>query len=109
MAALVKLERAVTHLRLPMTSGDHELEQKVEEASAIVLAFIDRPTDAVWTAAIAAWDDETAPAVVQAAVLLQIADMYTHRGDEGRSGTTGIGSEAELLLRATGYRDPVMA
>lgn len=109
MAALVKLERAAAHLRLPMTSADAELALKVDEASAIVLAFIDRPTDAAWTAQIAAWTDETAPGVVQAAVLLQIADLYTHRGDEGRGGLAGIGSEAEALLRATGYRDPVLA
>lgn len=108
MAALVSIDVAKEHLRIPITVEDPDLTIKIDQVSAIILAFLARPNDATWTATIAAWTAATVPAVVQLAVLLELADRYMHRGDERRDGN-GIGPETEVLLRSTGYRDPVMA
>lgn len=117
MAFLVTVERARKALRLSPSIDDPELTLMVEEASDIIRAFVDRPGDANWTADVANWDIAgggspvlPVPAIIQRATLLQVADLYTHRGDEGRHGPEGgIAPEAEALLRATGYRDPILA
>jgi hypothetical protein len=106
--ALVTLDQARRHLKMPPTLNDPVLEETVERASAIVVAFLTSPDDA--------WTEWTAPVIVQAAVLAQLADMYIHRGDErahyaalDRREGGGICTDAEAILRATGYRDPVLA
>lgn len=125
MAALVTLEVAQAHLRLPITAGgvgspsspgspatsaDADLLLKMEQASDIVRTYLLRPDDAVWCAAVQGWTDTVVPSIVQAAVLEQIADLYFHRGDEAGAGPAGqICPAAEAILRATGYRDPALA
>lgn len=114
-ALLVSLETAQRHLRLPVTEGspsdaESDLLLKIGQASSIVRAYVDRPSDATWTATVAGWTDATVPAIVQAAVLLQLAVLYQHRGDEttGAVDAGAVAPEAAMLLRATGYRDPVV-
>ncbi len=135
--ALVSLETAQRHLRLlvttttstgspatgspgspagspaagsPSTTTDADLELKIIQASEVIRTYLLRPDDAAWSAAVQGWDETTVPAIVQAAVLYQLADLYLHRGDEaGRGPAGGICPEAEAVLRATGYRDPALA
>jgi hypothetical protein len=116
--ALVTVEVARKHLKLRATAEDtdSDLVLKIEQASAIILAFIARPNDTDWTAEVESWGTGSpvvaVPAVVQTATLMQVADLYVHRGDERwmpASGGGGICPEAEALLRATGYRDYVLA
>jgi hypothetical protein len=83
---------------------------KIEQASDLVRIYLLRPADAVWCAAVQGWTETTVPHIVQAAVLLQIADLYAHRGDEAGAHTGGgICVETEAILRGTGYRDPAVA
>lgn len=98
--ALVTIDRARRHLRLPVTLDDPDLTAKLEAASALVIAAVTDP-DATWT-------DATAPAIVQEAILRQLAALYVHRGDEGQEGQ-GLCPEARALLLTGGYRDPVVA
>lgn len=109
MAALITAEYARNHLLLPQTTVSEDLDAKIEVASDIILAFIARPTDTAWTATIGAWTDVTAPTVIQDAVAKQLMNLRAHRGDEGLNAGVGICPEADALLRATGYKDPVMA
>lgn len=109
-AGLVSVDRVRQHLKLPATMGeDLDLTLKVTQASEIILAFIARSNDATWTAEIASWTTATVPAIVQAAILRQAANLYIHRGDELGVELQGICPDAAALLLATGYRDPVVA
>lgn len=116
--ALVTTEVARRHLKRrpagsPLTDDDSDIDLKLTQAEAVILAYIARPTDVDWTAEIASWDATGAPAVVpaviQAAVLMQLAHLYAHRGDEGGAQHGSVAPEAEQLLKGTGYKDPVLA
>lgn len=130
MASLVSLEAAQRHLRLTVTvtptvgspagspagspstptTGNEDLLLKMEQASDLVRTYLLRPDDVTWNAAIQGWTDATVPTVVQAAVLEEVADLYQHRGDEPLAfAGGGLCPAAEAILRATGYRDPVLA
>jgi hypothetical protein len=102
--ALVTTEAARRHLKLPPgLLGDDDLALKLEAASDIVLASVTDPPDVAWT-------ETTAPAAVRLAVLLQLADFWAHRGDERSTAAPAeLCGEAAALLRAAGYRDPVLA
>lgn len=82
MVALVTLEQARRHLRILHTDEDADLLEKIQQASDIVVDYLQRP-ELVWTDASngsppAASD---APMRVQAAVLLVLAGLWEHRGD----------------------------
>lgn len=111
---LVTLAEAKSHLRVTMTDEDADIESKVEQASAIVMDYMARPLNTVWTATMTGWTDVTVPLVVKAAVLRQLSDLYQFRGDDAgsdrdwtseREGYLAPGV-ASLLRR---YRDPVLA
>jgi len=120
---LVTLTTAKRHLRLPLDGSeegspsdtDSDLLLKIAQASDMVRAFV---TPSGSPPESETWDETTVPAVVQAAVLYQIAALYQYRGDTflargddlialGDAG--GICTEAARALRAAGYRDPVLA
>ncbi len=107
MAALVTMGHVKDHLRITTDQEDLDLELKITQASAIVLGYIDRP-DVDWRATIDGWTYATVPAAVQAAVLLQVGDLYQFRGDETdkRDRDDLAPGVARLLQR---YRDPVLA
>lgn len=84
------------HLRLPDVSpagspssppapADDDLQLKIDHATEIVLDYISRPTDAAWTAEIEAWDVGSVPGSVQAAILLQLGELWRYRGDDAAS------------------------
>jgi hypothetical protein len=63
---------------------------------------------AYWRAVAATWTDATVPAYVHAAILLQLADLFTWRGDDVPKEARGeMAPGVEQLLRRT--RDPVLA
>ncbi len=111
---LVTLQQAKQHLRITSSDEDEDLERKLDHATAIVLDYIARSSDVDWTATIAAWDEITAPMVVQAAILRVCANLYQFRGDDSdkdrdwsseRDGY--LAPDVTSLLRR--YRDPVLA
>jgi hypothetical protein len=119
---LVTFAQAQEHLRLtPSTEGspslaDQDLQSKIDQATAIVLDYIARPTDAIWTAEIESWDllgspIGTPPGSVVAAVLLQLGDLYRYRGDdveaESRRERGFLTPGVMALLHR--YRDPALA
>lgn len=114
MADLVSLENAQRHLRVVAGIADQDLDiqDKLAEATAIVIDYIERPSDEEWTETIAAWTEATVPAVVKAAILRQLAELFRFRGDDAQADTPKVEhgflapGVANLLHR---YRDPVIA
>lgn len=112
--ALITLAQATDHLRFTVASGsdrERELLLKMAHAEAIVLDYIN--TTEIWREQSATWTDElTVPPVVQAAILLQLAELMRFRGDdvEDQGAAPGEGFLAphikNLLMRS---RDPVIA
>jgi hypothetical protein len=106
---LVTLEEFKRHLRLPedLTEQDDDLTLKLKLAQEIVLDYIARE-DEDWTAEIAAWTNEDVPGPVQAAILVQGAELFRFRGDSDAP-QRDVGDLAPLVksyLRR--YRDPVV-
>ena len=100
--ALVTLEQAKRHLNDPdptsETEEDSDLELKLAAAEALVLAYLDTDADATW-------DEDTAPADVQIAVLLQLGRLWRYRGDDedepADAGDVALPVKAVLRMRKT--------
>jgi len=112
---LISLDDAKRHLRLNVLAAvldeDEDLRMKIFHATAVVLDYLARPTDATWTADMAAWDVTTVPRVVQAAILVQLAELYRFRGDDANATPTpehGFLSPLVTALLAR-YREPALA
>lgn len=100
---LVTLETAKRHLQITDTDHDTDVQEKLTAASAIIRDYLKGKNDPTWTAA-------DVPPVIAAAVLLMLAHLYEHRGDEfGQANDnddrvwSAIGN---LLIRS---RDPALA
>jgi len=110
---LVTLEQARVHLRLgPVTAlGHDDVQSKLDQATMIILGYLDRGDDA-WTAEMQAWTIDTVPREVQAAVLLQLGDLYRFRGDD-EAGAAPARERGYLALGVTALlhrlRDPACA
>jgi hypothetical protein len=121
--ALITLQQAKDHLKITTPPGDVEdpdLILKIAVAEELVRDYVaqrrDDPADA-WASTVAAWDVDADPPVlppfrVQAAVLLQLGDLWRYRGDDlatdqptRASGELAQGVTA-LLYR---LRDPAVA
>lgn len=87
--ALVDLDQLKAHLKISGTAEDDDLEIKLAQAEAVVLSYVNqRVSDADdWSETVAAWDEETVPAVVQAAILMQAGELYRYRGDDEAADT----------------------
>jgi hypothetical protein len=100
---LVTLATAKDHLRITDTLHDTDVSQKLKSASATIRDYVKDQNDPTW-------DDVTAPPWIQAAVLLLLAHLYEHRGDEfGAAGDNDVrvwDAIANLLRRS---RDPALA
>lgn len=115
---IVTLAQAKQHLRLPSSSGspsleDADLADKLEDAHALVLDYVaDGKTDDYQTA-MEAWDADTAPRAVRAAILRTFGDLHRFRGNDDDpaevrvDGTFALSPRARQLLRL--YRDPAIA
>lgn len=106
--ALVDIDEAKRHLRASGVSIDTEaeIESKLAQATGIILDYVN--TTAYWRAITVTWDEATVPVMVHAAILAQLASMYTHRGDsEAPPSDSDLAPGVAGLLRRT--RDPVIA
>jgi hypothetical protein len=108
--ALVSVSVAMDHLRVVDDAEYASVERMALQATSIVLDYIARPTDEDWTATIAAWTETTVPPVIQAAILVQLTELYRFRGDDMQMPEREAGDLSPLvkaLLRRS--RDPVVA
>lgn len=130
MPDLVTLAQAKRHLRLgepdvPSSEEDADLVDKIAQASALVIDYVSQrisETDAgspptTWAAEVATWDVNSSPPalpppIVQAATLVQLAELWRYRGDDPANDapmrTPGFLSPmvVSLLYR---YRDPALS
>jgi hypothetical protein len=110
---IVTLAQAKQHARITSSTEDQLLEDTLIDAHALVLDYVERPSDADHTAGMLTWDDETAPRPVRAAILRTFADLARHRGNDDDpselrvDGTSALSPRAKQLLRM--YRDPALA
>ena len=109
MATLIDLDVAKDHLNVTDARFDQRIERMTKQATAIVLEYIGRSSDTAWTATIAAWTEATVPDVVQAAILLQLGELYRYRGDDElpKRDEGDLAPGVKSLLRR--WRDPVIA
>ena len=107
---LVSIDQASDHLRRDTTDDDADLELKIEAASAAVMTYID--DDDFLRDSNGEFDTDSdgvvadVPAVVQAATLLLLTDMYDNR--DGKNWTPGYLPPAAVSLLYP-LRDPVLA
>lgn len=108
--ALVTYEQALAHLGRVGVPGpsnapnhDEDLAMKIEQASALVLAHLKRND---WTAAS---DPDTDPefAIVQAAILRVLGNLYRFRGDDESSSPNPL--DASVVSMLSMHRDPALA
>lgn len=108
--SLMALEDAKVHLNITDTSHDADVAMKLDAAEAIVLDYIG--STSTWRTIVAAWTSDTLPAAVQAAILVQLGELFgvTGRGDEPKGPVHVPGQLSQqvtnYLMR---YRDPVVA
>ena len=107
---LVTLREAHIQLRQPEGNAeiDADIEMKLAQATGLVLDVCN--TTEYWRGVTATWTEATVPAAVHAAILVQLAFMYAHRGDSDASKLVDQDGLAPgvrgLLMR---HRDPVIA
>jgi Phage gp6-like head-tail connector protein len=100
---LVTLETAKLHLRITDLDHDADVTLKMTQASETIRRFLDLGNDPLWTS-------EDVPAEVQAAVLLRLAHLYEHRGDEFGSGNDNDEKNWAAITNCLRHlRDPVVA
>ena len=106
MSALVTLEVAKAHLRVPDedTARDNDIMLKVDQASGLVLDWCG--STAYWRAITATWTDVTVPVAVQAAVLLVLTHLNENRGDDMKVDADLWDAVGRLIAF---YKDPVIA
>ena len=78
-AVLVAEDVAIVHLRLGTPLSDEvetDLTAKLQQASDAIVDYLGPQVQPVW-------DETSAPAIVQAAILLYLANLWEHRGDDG--------------------------
>lgn len=115
--SLITLAQAKMHLRIDVPTtptpdpGDADIEMKMLAAEAIVLDYL-----GVASVSPPQWTDETdCPPLVQAAILMQLAELYRFRGDDpgtivnspAREAAGSLSPVIEGMLRR--YRDPALA
>lgn len=109
--SLISIDQAKAHLRIdtpsgsPLDAADQDLLLKIEAAEGIILDYLKIPVTSP-----AYWDSTTVPALVQAAILIQLGELYRFRGDDQEHGPQTAGDLSPLvtnILRR--YRDPALA
>lgn len=79
---IVNLEQAKAHARITSSDEDDDLTLKLRQAHALVLDYVADSRDDDFIATMQTWDDTSAPAAVQAAIMRQFADLARFRGDD---------------------------
>lgn len=108
---IVSVQSAIDHLRLPIVAGaggdiERDLIAKTTAAEGIVLDYLKANADPAWT------DEATTPALIVAAILLQLGELWRFRGDDpgGQDNAQTAGDLAPTvtnILRR--YRYPAIA
>ena len=102
--ALVDLETAKTHLRIVDTAHDDDVSQKLASASATIRDYLKDRNDPTWDASAA-----NVPPWLTASVLLLLAHLYEHRGDEfGRAQDNDDRVWAAIANLCRRARDPAV-
>jgi Phage gp6-like head-tail connector protein len=98
---LVTLDAAKIHLQVADDDHDADVQEKLTAASATIRDYLKERNDPTWTPA-------TVPPFIASAVLLYLAHLYEHRGDEfGQDNDDRVwGAIANLCRRS---RDPALA
>lgn len=112
LPTLVTLAQAKKHLQLQPGQGDDaDIYLKIEAATDIVLTHIYRDDDD-WVDTMIAWTDATVPRSIQAAVLVQLAELHRFRGDDGAKDVPERGHgflSPAVTAYLHKYRDPSIA
>lgn len=105
--ALITYEQAVSHLKqngvLDVSPADADLTLKIEQASAMVTVHLKRQGE--WSVD-AIPEDDPEFAIVQAAVLKVLGNLYRFRGDDDKTPNPVDDSVVSMLSM---LRDPSMA
>lgn len=113
---LVTLAEAKQRLRITSSDEDADLSALLVEAQAIVLRYISqrRSDDGSpsWADTVEAWDEETVPADIRAAILRQTAELHRFRGDDPSTASPArqpgrLSDAVESIL--VSYRDPAVS
>lgn len=111
---IVSPDQARQHARISedeWAAEEDDFTLKLLQAHALVLDYVLRPNDEDHEAEMLAWDEDTAPRAVQAAILRQFSDLVKFRGDDedlaGRADGTFLSPRVKQLLLM--YRDPPLA
>lgn len=111
---ILDLDRAKSHLRISSEDFDDEIQLKLDEAHGMVEEYLlsTETRREGWADEIAAWDDETAPKSVVAAVLVQLEELWRFRGGT-LDGEMPKRESGDLSMQVAGYlrrvRDPVVS
>lgn len=97
--ALVTLAQAKKHLRIDTVDSDVDIQLKLDQAEGIIVRYLKDQADAAWTSI-------TVPVNVTAAILLLLASLHEHRGDD-QTLSEGTWVAIERLL--VSLRDPALA
>jgi len=113
LTALITREQAIDHLRLPLTVDDvdsrtaRDLTVKIAQAESLILDYLK-----IDPAAPPAWLGTDVPPLVQAAALVQLAELWRFRGDDSTDAAP-VYAEGQLSPQVTNYlrryRDPALA
>ncbi len=113
MSSLVTLRQGKRHLQIwteessPLDPQDEDIAMKLDQAEDIILDYlkVQGISPPMWTFA-------DVPPLVQAAILLQLAELFRFRGDDTGS-TAPVFEEGQLSPAITNilrrYRDPALA
>jgi len=95
-------ELKAVQLRITDAAQDADIQEKLDAAEEMILAYLGPAADATWT-------PTTAPRVVRHAVAMLAVHLYEHRGDDlGPSHPADAIIWRELARLLTFYRDPGM-
>lgn len=100
----ISLDVLKQHLRVTIDDEDDLIALYLETAQHLVIDRLERATtDTVLLAEFEAWDDETTPGGVKAAVLVQATELYRYRGDDEH---TPVTDDGRLSPRVESYLGP---
>ena len=108
---IVDLDLAKLHAGVTISETDDLLEIYLAQAHSIVLDYVANARDDEYIAEMEAWDSDTAPKAIQAAILRQFAVLRRFRGDDDASAGAVDGNFMAPSVRQllNNYRDPSLA
>ncbi len=90
--ACITLDMLKQHLRVTIADEDDLIALYLETAQHLVIDRLERATtDTQLLADFEAWDEDTTPAGIKAAVLTLATELYRYRGDDEHTPVTADG------------------